>query len=547
MQTPWGDLGTLDLDDHEQCRTILASDKHQLAEGLVVESVFDQIFDDVPDHLDGAILLDADTAIVNPGGGGEWLAFVWARAQQPGLGRYLRALEKRFRVWLVETDTPLTTFTAREWKNGKLISGSRPLTILMGELSGRQPQPVEVSQSVRDANRQQQSFWGFLSSQHGPELGRKVILPRLFMNWGVQPWFRAVWNLDRILVHGDDVWLLEIKHKYPMQGPPVSFGLNTGELNVITRLGEAGVRCVHAIVVKPVWSKDAGSMYLLNDMRLRARAALIAVDMNAEVTGSMMAGSRGTSAGHTTFSGSGNLSFRVLKAGAFSRLGLLSDPPAALAENIALLVLGTSLPPVEDRWLTGLAGKTPSSDQLWEAEVPAPASVVADASVPPAAAKFTSAAETPEAKMTTSGHATGHTMAWSVSDRHFQFGAGRGHSSLVLPEGEVIELSNVEWAAVADAIRVLVKKGAKKQSPIRPVSQKEKAPATGERWTEAQETRLLRLWNEENATIGELMKTLDRNEGGIVSRLVKLGAVETRDDVRVESRRREQQVNDKEE
>lgn len=546
MQTPWGDLGTLDLDDHEQCRTILASDKHQLAEGLVVESVFDQIFDDVPDHLDGAVLLDADTAIVDPGRGGEWLAFVWARAQQPGLGRYLRALEKRFRVWLVETDAPLKTFTARQWKDGRLVPGSRPLTTLMGELSGRQPQPVEVSQSVRDANRQQQSFWGFLSSQHGTELGRKVILPRLFMNCGVQPWFRAVWNLDRVLVHGDEVRLLEIKHKYPMQGPPVSFGLNTGELNVIVRLGEAGIRCLHAIVVKPVWSKDAGSMYLLNDMRLRARAALIGVDMNAEVTGAMMAGNRGTSAGHTTFSGSGNLSFRVLKAGAFSRLGLLSDPPAVLAESIARLVSGSSLPPVEDRWLTGLAGKTPSSEPVLEADVPVPEPVAAqDVQTPRAPGVM--AVEIPDERVGAPGRATDHTMAWSVGDRHFQFGAGRGHSSLVLPEGEVVELSNVEWAAVADAIRVLVKKGARRQSPIRPVSQKEKAPATGERWTEAQEARLLHLWNEENATVGELMKTLDRNEGGIVSRLVKLGAVDTRDDVRVESRRRDRQANEKEE
>lgn len=534
MQTPWGDLGTLDLDDHEQCRTILASDKHQLAEGLVVESVFDQIFDDVPDHLDGAILLDADTAIVDPGRGNEWLAFVWARAQQPGLGRYLRALEKRFRVWLVETDTPLTTFTAREWKDGKLVPGSRPLTTLMAELSGRQPQPVEVSQSVRDANRQQQSFWGFLSSQHGPELGRKVILPRLFMNCGVQPWFRAVWNLDRILVHGDDVWLLEIKHKYPMQGPPVSFGLNTGELNVITRLGEAGIRCVHAIVVKPVWSKDAGSMYLLNDMRLRARAALIAVDMNTEVTGGMMAGSRGTSAGHTTFSGSGNLSFRVLKAGAFSRLGLLSDQPAALAENIARLVLGTSLPPVEDRWLIELAGRASSSKVPAEAQAPEPA----PEPVPAPAPVLPPVHEPEDAEVEESTRPTGHTMAWSVADRRFELSAGRGRSHLVLPEGEVVELSNVEWAAVADAVRLLVKKGARKQSPLKPVSQKERGLATGERWTDDKDARLVRLWTEERATIGDLMKAFDRNEGGITSRLVRLGVVASRDEAQIESRKR---------
>lgn len=533
MLTPWGKLGSLDLADHEVCRTILAQDKHQLAEGLVVESVFDQIFDDVPAHLEGAVLLDADTAIVDPGRGQQWLAFVWSRGPQPGLGRYLTALEKRFRVWLVETDDPLTTFSAREWKAGRLVSGSRPLADLMGELSGRKPQAVEVSQAVRDANRQQQSFWGFLSSQHGPALGREVILPRLFMNCGVQPWFRAVWNLDRVLVHGEDIWLLEIKHKYPMQGP-VSFGLNSGELNVIMRLGEAGIRCLHAIVVKPIWSKEAGSMYLLNDMRLRARAALIGIDMNIGVTADMMAGGRGTSAGHTTFNGSGNLTFRVLKASAFSRLGLLADAPEALAENIARLITGASLPAVEDRWLIELAGRASSPKVPAEARAPKPAPEPVPASAP----VLPPVHEPEDAEVEESTRPTGHTMAWSVADRRFELSAGRGRSHLVLPEGEVVELSNVEWAAIADAVRLLVKKGARKQSPLKPVSQKERGLATGERWTDDKDARLVRLWTEERATIGDLMKAFDRNEGGVTSRLVRLGAVASRDEAQTESQRR---------
>lgn len=138
--TPWGELGTLDLDDHELCRTILASDKHQLAEGLVVESVFDQIFDDVPVHLEGAVLLDVDTAIVDTGHEDDrWQAFVWARSRQQGLGRYLSALEKQFRVWLVETDVPLTDFSAREWKDGKLTGHWRPLTEVTSAVSSPRP------------------------------------------------------------------------------------------------------------------------------------------------------------------------------------------------------------------------------------------------------------------------------------------------------------------------------------------------------------------------------------------------------------------------
>lgn len=355
MQTPWGELGSLDLADHEVCRTILAGDKHQLAEGLVVESAFDQIFEDVPAHLEGAVLLDVDTAVVDTKrSGDQWHAFVWARSLQPGLGRYLQALERRFRVWLVRTDNPHTTFVAREVQGGRQTGPRWKLDRLMEELSGRRGQQLAVAADVRNAIRQQQSFWGFLSGRHQEELGQRVILPRLFMNCGVQPWFRAVWNLDRILVRGDKIWLLEIKHKYPMRGHRLAFGLNVGELGVIVRLGEAGIRCLHAIIVKPQWSKDAGAMYLFNDMQMRSRAALIGVDLNRQTTAGMLAGRRGSSAGHTTFSGEGKLAFHSIEAAKFSRVGVLADGPVTLATGLAGIIRGEPPPPVQDQWLTSL-------------------------------------------------------------------------------------------------------------------------------------------------------------------------------------------------
>ncbi|PRP69183.1 hypothetical protein BUE93_18590 [Chromobacterium amazonense] len=48
METPWGQLGSLDLADHELAADILSADKHQLVEGLVVECLFDQIVANVP-------------------------------------------------------------------------------------------------------------------------------------------------------------------------------------------------------------------------------------------------------------------------------------------------------------------------------------------------------------------------------------------------------------------------------------------------------------------------------------------------------------------
>lgn len=359
MQTPWGSLETLDLESHEFCRKVLASDKHQLIEGLVVESLFDQIFHDVPRFLNGAVPLDVDTAIVRAGSGStSYFAFVWARKRQTGLGRWLKRLvHAGLRVWLVEHDEPLTTFFAREYVSGAL-EGSLPLAELMAALSGRRSSQPVVAEAVRDIERQRQSFWGFLSSHYGKELGSRVVLPRLFMNHGVQPWFRSVWNLDRVVVHGDQVWLLEIKHKYSIPGSPLVFGLNDGELRVIEDLSKGGIRCLHAIIVKPVWSKTAGSMYLMNDIRRRGRAALVAVELDPTTTAMMRSEPRRSSGSDTTFTGSGRTAFYPIGAQRFGRLGRLSDDPAELAKGLALMIEGRNLPAVSDAWLRELSEKS---------------------------------------------------------------------------------------------------------------------------------------------------------------------------------------------
>lgn len=324
--TPWGQLKDLDLTDSELCATILAQDKHQLTEGLVVENLFDQIIDAVPASLPGALLLDVETAIVDTGRSPDrWHAFVWARSRTDGLGRYLKALGKRFRTWLVELDVATGTFIAHERREGKATGETQPLPVLMKALANRSPAAVTVAEAVRDQHRQRLGFWGFLSDAYGDKLGERVILPRLFLNHGIQPWFRAVWNLDRILIHGDDIWMLEIKHKYPMSRGALAFGVNDGELGVIRLLGEAGIRCFHAIIVKPQWTAKTGAGYLFNRLAHRERAALIGVELDRIRINGMFDGSRGLSPAHTTFSGEGRIGFRSIPAAQFGRIGWASD------------------------------------------------------------------------------------------------------------------------------------------------------------------------------------------------------------------------------
>ena len=121
---------------------------------------------------------------------------------------------------------------------------------------------------------------GISPSHYGDRLGADVVLSRVFINWGVQPWFGAgVWNLDRIFLHGNQLWHLEIKHKYPMEREArLHFGINDGELRQIASLLECGLRSLHVVTVKPFWERQSGSMYLLNDLEARSRAAILSME-----------------------------------------------------------------------------------------------------------------------------------------------------------------------------------------------------------------------------------------------------------------------------
>src|SRR5690606_11627144 len=145
---------------------------------------------------------------------GRWLALVWMRRPTDGLGRYLLALERVACVHLVEFREG--EFLATERSGGQRAGAPVPLQDLLGRLSGRKPSFPRVDLNVRDAHRQRAAFWGYLSDTYRDErLWNEVVLFRLFINFGVQPFFRGVWNLDRICLCGDRLWMLEAKHKYP--------------------------------------------------------------------------------------------------------------------------------------------------------------------------------------------------------------------------------------------------------------------------------------------------------------------------------------------
>lgn len=353
MHTPWGSLAELDLADHDLAARILAADKHQLIEGLVVECLFDQIVSGIPSASAEMLPLDVETVIVDTSRvTGRWVAFVWARTKRAGLGRYLRGLGKGFETYVL--DLRGGTFLAAKIHDGHRVTDYRPLATLMHALSGGRYTPFEVDTSVRDTNRQRQAFWGFLSEYYGKDLADRIVLPRLLINCAIQPYFRSLWNLDRAFVSGDDVWLFEIKHKFPFNQNGLHFGINNGELRMLNRLAASGIRCLHTILAKPFWSKDVGSMYLLNDLEMRTRAGLIAKVLDARQTAAILRGAAGTSGAHTSINGTSSLKFKSIPASDFCRLGVLSDPPASLATHMIDVMHGQKMLGVDDTWLRGL-------------------------------------------------------------------------------------------------------------------------------------------------------------------------------------------------
>lgn len=357
METPWGRLEDLDLTDHDLAAEILGADKHQLVEGLVVECLFDQIVKKMQTDAKQSVLpLDVESVVIDTGRETErWVCLVWARSRGVGLGRYLLSLEKRFVPYLI-TYRQGEFFAARV-RNGKDRDERIPLLELMQELSDGRVMPFRVDSMVKDSNRQRQAFWGFISNYYRDDVGAKVILPRILINCAIQPYFRSVWNLDRIIVVGDEVWLLEIKHKYPMGGRSLRFGINVGELGVLDRLADAGIHCLHTILVKPHWSKDVGSMYLMNDLDMRDRAALIAIALNKHRTTQIMKRQSGQSAAHTSITGTSTLWYKNIEASEFHGLGTLSDGAERLADRMKATMSGTIESPVRREWLEQLRSR----------------------------------------------------------------------------------------------------------------------------------------------------------------------------------------------
>lgn len=354
MDTPWGLLADLNPDDRDLAYRILATDKHQVLEGSVVENTFDQLLEPLRGGQQKLIQLDVETIIVpNRNGSTEWAAFVWVRSTTDGLGRYLEALGKVAKVHFVvfrEGD-----FWAWPLKVAKRSGDTVTLSALVRSIGNRNGRATEVDASIRDEDRQRAAVWGYLSTFYkGPALWERVVLMRIFINHGIQPYFFGTWNLDRICLYNDQLWMLEVKHKYPIRGKSLALGINDGELRMMDLATMAGIRTAYMIIVKPVWSKDVGSMYLHAELAKRERAAVIGVMMDRDRIDAVKSGKSGSSPIHTSIDGSKELKFKSIPVADFTFLGNFSENSSVIAGRIRAFLEGKPLPQVTDAQLRAL-------------------------------------------------------------------------------------------------------------------------------------------------------------------------------------------------
>lgn len=357
MQTPWGRLEDLDLEDAKFAETVLMTDKHQLLEGLVVEREFDRILGAFAQEQVSINILDVETIITLPKKrGAKRIAFVWARSKGPGLGRYLLALEKCFRVFLLKYEP------AKGFQGAEISSGKRKDTVslegLLAPIAAQKYEPYEANELVRDEQRQTDAIRKSLFEDYGSDAPQKLLLPRLLINCGIQPWFRAVWNLDRIALIDENIWNLELKHKFPYRQSVLKFGLNNGELENIKLLASAGINSVHSIMVKPVWSKNISSLYIHDDnTKAKQQTAIIARTIDLEFAIELQERRVGKSGAHTTLSGSKGsyLKFKPIEAWEFYRMGVLANNETTVRQNLLDLVrVKSDAPAVSDDYLDEL-------------------------------------------------------------------------------------------------------------------------------------------------------------------------------------------------
>lgn len=348
LQTPLGSLDTLDITAPSTQRDILMRDKHRLLEGLVVEEVFRGILDRLSDQCARSLPLSLVRA-ASRGRADAW--FIWNHESSDDSATKLHdLLEQSYRNRVVSSRyyPEQRDFMIDRYRQYKGF----PLQDLLGKHRNVQPFFEIPDQNVRDADRLMQSIYGLKGARADFDMFNEVVLHRLFKNCALSAYFRWVWDTDNIIELPDGRFIqLEVKHKYPFPKNgnwPLKFGINTGQVNTMKRLSEAGIDTFHLILVKPRWEDSTSPEYLIRDIASRDKVLLIGRYLDAETLESIEQSAQQTSGKTESYSGNQAQDYKPVLASGFVHLGTLDDRVEDLGANILAGMQRRPLPPVRD-------------------------------------------------------------------------------------------------------------------------------------------------------------------------------------------------------
>lgn len=346
MYTPLGQvsLSALESDIGLQLK-LLCYDKHQLLEGLVVENIFDQILDSCNHPISSTPYVITITKSI---GCRSKFAFLWARRKDDY--RFLdvvKIFSRNYETRIVGLDVSSSEFvTSRHcYKNNEKTVFNIELEECLRELMGNRDRDYQVDQEVRDSKRQLQTIWGGLFNSDSKSLLYSALLPRILKNFYFHRFFDFQWDVDRIAFienQQGNTAAIEVKHKFPIPQCG-SFGLNTGEVQLIKQLIRSGVVFCHVIFVKPFWDSKSPSINLLSNMKARERTKIIGVNVSEDLINNLINSRSEESPERTTLSGSGKLSYKKIACNCFKSIGFLNDRLELLGANFGALANNAEL------------------------------------------------------------------------------------------------------------------------------------------------------------------------------------------------------------
>jgi hypothetical protein len=340
--------------------SLLTREKHQLLEGLVIEYVAEQFIEN-PALQNSIKILDVVTLITkgipnnHDNTSEQYCSFIWRR-DDSNIDDFILTLQN------LSKGCSYTTYICKEEEMRFYVSkpSAQKWLPLQNYLRNKRKNTdykkikfPQVSKKSKNNERQISSILGRLQPAYNKRIITEVILPRVFKNYLIQPFFRSGWDLDRIFRFQGQLWEFELKHKYPIDNYSffeennnienrycLSFGINEGQAKIIKLLADQGLNTLHLILVKPRWSDQEDPGYLFVDEEARKKTLVIGAILTQEKINEILAGKLKTAPSKTSYNGSTETGYYRIPRNFFHVIGNYADGTDRLAPNIIRLLNG---------------------------------------------------------------------------------------------------------------------------------------------------------------------------------------------------------------